>query len=145
MSSSTLASLQTAMVTPAGLVELTNGTAHSKGHVFHPTTLCLREPPLDTNGGGTIRSFSASFVFDIVSAAEAMGAGHSLALVVSPTKDLSSGVPTSYLGLLNDTQIFAVELDAHKVMPGSIQVYIATDPWCPRGAVAGCKSLESLT
>ncbi|RCV06072.1 hypothetical protein SEVIR_1G132900v4 [Setaria viridis] len=107
----------TAKVTPTGLLELTNGTAHSKGHAFHPTPLRLREP--DDGGSdkkkkaaAAIRSFSATFVFGIVPpAAPGVGAGHGLALVVSPTKDLSSGMATSYLGFLNGTKFFAVELD----------------------------------
>jgi len=105
-----------AMVTPGGLLQLTDGAAVSKGHAFHPTLLHLR-------GGGkeaaaaAVRSFSASFVFGIVPVAPGMG-GHGLALVVAPSRDLSTGTASSYLGFLNSTSngnarshIVAVELD----------------------------------
>jgi len=86
-----------AMVTPGGLLQLTDGAAVSKGHAFHPALLHLR-------GGGkeaaaaAVRSFSASFVFGIVPVAPGMG-GHGLALVVAPSRDLSTGTASSYLGL----------------------------------------------
>ncbi|OEL28513.1 L-type lectin-domain containing receptor kinase IV.1 [Dichanthelium oligosanthes] len=103
----------TATVTPAGLLQLTNGTLQLKGHAFHPTPLRFRE------GGGTgaVRSFSASFVFGILSAYPDMSA-HGIVFVVSPTTDFSTALASQYLGLVNVTsngdernQIFAVELD----------------------------------
>lgn len=50
----------TASVTPNGLLELTNGTVHLKGHAVHPTSLRLQRSP-----GGAVRSFSTSFIFGI--------------------------------------------------------------------------------
>ena len=49
-----------AMVTPGGLLQLTDGAAVSKGHAFHPTLLHLRgggtrglcSPPLRRSAGG---------------------------------------------------------------------------------------------
>ena len=52
----------TASVTPGGLLELTNGTAMSMGHAFYPAPLRLHDSP-----NGTVQSFSASFVFGIIS------------------------------------------------------------------------------
>jgi serine/threonine protein kinase len=107
-----------AMVTPRGLLQLTSETALSKGHAFHPTPLHLRGPLGDgEKKAAAVRSFSASFVFGIVPVTPGMG-GHGLALVVAPSKDLSSGMASNYIGLLNSTSngsvhnhIVAVELD----------------------------------
>jgi serine/threonine protein kinase len=102
-----------ATVTPAGLLELTNGTLQLKGHAFHPTPLRFR----DGGGAGTVRSFSASFVFGILSAYPDMSA-HGIVFVVSPTTDFSTALASQYLGLVNVTsngdernRMFAVELD----------------------------------
>jgi serine/threonine protein kinase len=107
-----------AMVTPRGLLQLTSETALSKGHAFHPTPLHLRGPLGDgEKKAAAVRSFSASFVFGIVPVTPGMG-GHGLALVVAPSKDLSSGMASNYIGLLNSSSngsvhnhIVAVELD----------------------------------
>ncbi|RLN08280.1 hypothetical protein C2845_PM11G16690 [Panicum miliaceum] len=103
-----------AMVTPSGLLQLTDGAAVSKGHAFHPTPLHLRGGEKEA---AAARSFSASFVFGIVPVTPGMG-GHSLSLVVAPSRDLSTGTASSYLGFLNTTSngsarnhIVAVELD----------------------------------
>lgn len=101
----------TASVTPSGLLELTNGTVMSMGHAFHPAPLRLRDSP-----NGTIQSFSASFVFGIISIYDL--SSHGLTMLVAPSKDLSKAMPVQYLGLFNGSNngnttnhIFAVELD----------------------------------
>ncbi|XP_002451987.2 L-type lectin-domain containing receptor kinase IV.2 [Sorghum bicolor] len=108
-----------AMVTPRGLLQLTSETALSKGHAFHPTPLQLRAPlcGAQKKAAAAVRSFSASFVFGIVPVTPGMG-GHGLALVVAPSKDLSSAMASNYIGLLNSSSngsvhnhIVAVELD----------------------------------
>uniref|UniRef100_A0A0D9VF37 non-specific serine/threonine protein kinase n=1 Tax=Leersia perrieri TaxID=77586 RepID=A0A0D9VF37_9ORYZ len=108
----------TAMVTPDGLLQLTNGKPQVKGHAFHSTPLRFRESSSpEGRKKKVVRSFSASFVFGIVTASPSIG-GHGIALVIAPTKDLSSGLASTYLGFLNTTSngndnnhIFAVELD----------------------------------
>lgn len=101
-----------ATVTPGGLLELTNGSLQLKGHAFHPTPLRFRELP-----NGTVRSFSASSVFGILSAYPDMSA-HGIVFVVAPTTDFSTALASQYLGLVNvqnnghqSNRIFAVELD----------------------------------
>ncbi|CAN6309162.1 unnamed protein product [Urochloa humidicola] len=104
-----------ARVTPNGLLALTNGTVAMTGHALHPSPLRFREP---ASAGGAVRSFSASFVFAIVSPHLHLSS-HGLAFFVSPTRRLSTTMPYQYLGLLNSTDgagaagnhILAVELD----------------------------------
>ncbi|KAF0933770.1 hypothetical protein E2562_019238 [Oryza meyeriana var. granulata] len=107
----------TAMVTQDGLLQLTNGKPQDKGHAFHPTPLRFRESSPEGGEKKAVKSFSASFVFGIVPPAPGIG-GHGIALVVAPTKDLSSGLASTYMGFLNksnngddNNHIFAVELD----------------------------------
>lgn len=102
----------TASITPSGLLELTNGTAMSMGRAFFPDPLRLRDSSLD---GTTMQSFSASFVFGIISVYDM--SSHGLTLFVAPTKNFSA-MPVQYLGLFNGSNngntsnhIFAVELD----------------------------------
>ncbi|XP_047092877.1 L-type lectin-domain containing receptor kinase SIT2-like [Lolium rigidum] len=101
----------TASVTPSGLLELTNGTAMSKGHAFYPVPLRLHD-----SHNGTVQSFSASFVFGIISIYNL--SSHGLTMLVAPSKDFSGANPVQYLGLVNGSNngkttnhIFAVELD----------------------------------
>jgi hypothetical protein len=106
-----------ARVAPDGLLVLTNGTVAMTGHALHPTPLRFREP---TSDGSTVRvrSFSAAFVFAIVSPHLHLSS-HGLAFFVSSTRSLSTTMPFQYLGLLNTTDgagaagnhIVAVELD----------------------------------
>ncbi|CAL4944608.1 unnamed protein product [Urochloa decumbens] len=106
-----------ARVTPGGLLVLTNGTVAMTGHAVHPSPLRFREPASDSDGGA-VRSFSASFVFAIVSPHLHLSS-HGLAFFVSRTRSLSTTMPYQYLGLLNSTDgagtagnhILAVELD----------------------------------
>jgi len=102
-----------ATVTATGLLELTNGTTHQKGHAFHPSPLRLRASP-----DSTVQSFSVAFVFGIVSSYLDFST-HGLALVVAPgSKSLSSALTDQYMGLTNaqndgnaTNHMFAVELD----------------------------------
>ncbi|KAL6894169.1 hypothetical protein ACP4OV_008267 [Aristida adscensionis] len=101
----------TAVVTPSGLLELTNGTAQLKGHAVHPAPLRLRRTP-----GGAVRSFSASFVFGIIPSYSDIS-GHGIVFFVGKD-NFSAALPSQYLGLVNDknngnasNNIFAVELD----------------------------------
>ncbi|VAI67994.1 unnamed protein product [Triticum turgidum subsp. durum] len=101
-----------ATITPAGLVKLTNETFRIKGHAFHPAPVRFREAP-----NGTVRSFSISFVFGILSSFGDIR-GHGFAFFVAPSTDLSAAFPIQFLGLINATNngstsnhLFAVELD----------------------------------
>uniref|UniRef100_A0A0D9WV68 non-specific serine/threonine protein kinase n=1 Tax=Leersia perrieri TaxID=77586 RepID=A0A0D9WV68_9ORYZ len=103
----------TTSITPDGLLQLTDGAPYLKGHAFHPSPFNLRT----NNTTTTIKSFSVSFVFGIVSVYPEFSA-HGMAFVVSPTNNLSSSLPAKYLGLTNVTNdgnssnhMFAVELD----------------------------------
>ncbi|KAM3347238.1 hypothetical protein ACQJBY_021295 [Aegilops geniculata] len=99
-----------AMVTPDGLLELTNDTINL-GHAFYPTPLSLRGSP-----NGTVRSFSLSFAFAILSVHDGISAD-GMAFFAAPTKNLSN-TWAQYMGLLNSgnngnasNHMFAVELD----------------------------------
>ncbi|CAM0953732.1 unnamed protein product [Alopecurus aequalis] len=96
-----------ASVTGSGLLELTNGTLRLKGHAIYPTPLRFRD----------MRSFSASFVFGILSAYPTVSA-NGIALFVAPSTNFSGAMAAQYLGLLNSgnngnatNRVFAVELD----------------------------------
>ncbi|XP_026663744.2 L-type lectin-domain containing receptor kinase SIT2-like [Phoenix dactylifera] len=101
-----------ASITSNGLLMLTNKTRQMKGHAFHPSSFHFRKPP-----DGKIFSFSATFVFAIISEYGDLS-GHGIVFLVSPTTDLSTALPSQYLGLFNSknngnstNHIFAVELD----------------------------------
>ncbi|KAJ4778741.1 Concanavalin A-like lectin protein kinase family protein [Rhynchospora pubera] len=90
-----------------GLLQLTY-TPQTKGHAFLP---------MPVHFGNTISSFSTTFVFAIVSAYVDLS-GHGIAFLISPTTNLSSALPSQYMGLFNiqnngnsTNHIFAVELD----------------------------------
>ncbi|KAF8768955.1 hypothetical protein HU200_007097 [Digitaria exilis] len=105
-----------ARVAPNGLLVMTNDTAAMTGHALHPSPLRFRD---EAAPNGSVRSFSASFVFAIVS--PHLQRSHGLAFFVSRTRNLSTTtMPYQYLGLLNTTDgddgavtnhILAVELD----------------------------------
>ncbi|XP_066389330.1 L-type lectin-domain containing receptor kinase SIT2-like [Miscanthus floridulus] len=102
----------TATVMANGLLELTNGTTHQKGHAFHRTPLHLHESP-----DGVVRSFSVAFVFGIISSYTDFST-HGMALVFAPSMNLSTALTDQYLGLTNavddgnvSNHMFAVELD----------------------------------
>uniref|UniRef100_A0ACD5W2U2 Uncharacterized protein n=1 Tax=Avena sativa TaxID=4498 RepID=A0ACD5W2U2_AVESA len=99
-------------VTSGGLLQLTNGTDQQTGHAFYPTPLRFATSP-----GGAVQSFSASFVFAILSIYTDLSA-HGMAFVVAASNNFSSALPGQLLGLTdiqnngNDSNhFFAVELD----------------------------------
>ncbi|WVZ60722.1 hypothetical protein U9M48_010706 [Paspalum notatum var. saurae] len=104
-----------ARVAPNGLLVLTNGTVAMTGHALHPSPLRFRDPGSNATA---VRSFSASFVFAIVSPHLHLSS-HGMAFFVSRTRSLSTTMPYQYLGLLNTTDgagaatnhILAVEFD----------------------------------
>ncbi|KAK1684384.1 hypothetical protein QYE76_045232 [Lolium multiflorum] len=98
-----------AAVAPNGLLALSNGTSQAAGHAFHPTPVRMRN--------GTVQSFSAAFVFAIVSNFTVLS-DNGMAFVIAPSTRLSTFNAGQYLGILNVTDngkpgnnIFAVELD----------------------------------
>uniref|UniRef100_A0A0A9CNC0 non-specific serine/threonine protein kinase n=1 Tax=Arundo donax TaxID=35708 RepID=A0A0A9CNC0_ARUDO len=102
-----------ATVTPDGLLVLTSHKTNLKGHAFYPNPLQFRRTP-----GDKVHSFSATFVFAIVSDYTDFSA-HGMAFVVAPTtKSFTTALPAGYLALLNvqnngnaSNHLFAVELD----------------------------------
>ncbi|KAL6611254.1 hypothetical protein ACP70R_039182 [Stipagrostis hirtigluma subsp. patula] len=99
-----------ALVTRDGLLELTNDTINL-GHAFYPNPLNFHRQL-----NGTVQSFSASFVFAILSVHDDISAD-GMAFFVAPTKNLSN-TWAQYIGLLNSgndgntsNHMFAVELD----------------------------------
>jgi hypothetical protein len=108
----------TAAVTTDGLLMLTNGTTQLKGHAFYPSPL----PFHGTESGSTssprsVRSFSAAYVFGIVSEyADLSSPG--LAFVVAKSNNFSTALQSQYMGLANKANdgnatnhFLAVELD----------------------------------
>ncbi|CAN6268655.1 unnamed protein product [Urochloa humidicola] len=100
------------VVAPNGLLVLSNGTSQMAGHAFHPTPVRLRDGP-----GGAVRSFSAAFVFAIVSNFTVLS-DNGMAFVVAPNTRLSTFNAGQYLGVLNVTdngkdgnRVLFVELD----------------------------------
>ena len=100
------------VVAPNGLLVLSNGTSQMAGHAFHPAPVRLRDGP-----GGAVRSFSAAFVFAIVSNFTVLS-DNGMAFVVAPSTRLSTFNAGQYLGILNVTdngkdgnRVLFVELD----------------------------------
>ncbi|KAF8709914.1 hypothetical protein HU200_029631 [Digitaria exilis] len=105
-----------ATVTPDGVLVLTNGTYLMKGHGVYPGPLHFHSPP-PSAVGGTMLSFSTTFVFVILSE-YADFSSYGIAFFVAPTNDFTATLPSQYMGLFNTTDvgnatnhIFAVELD----------------------------------
>ncbi|GKV05881.1 hypothetical protein SLEP1_g17833 [Rubroshorea leprosula] len=101
-----------AEVTFNGLLKLTNDTKQQKGHAFYSSPVKFKS---STNG--TAFSFSTTFVFAIVPEYPTLS-GHGIAFVISPTRDLSGGLASQFLGLFNEgnngnssNHVVAVELD----------------------------------
>ncbi|KAJ6846801.1 L-type lectin-domain containing receptor kinase IV.1-like [Iris pallida] len=97
-------------ITPTGLLQLTSGTSNVMGHSFRRGPLRLPPP-------GEPFSFSTTFVFAIASPNSDIS-GHGIALVMSPTDDLSAAISSQFLGLFNrenngnsSNRIIAVEID----------------------------------
>jgi serine/threonine protein kinase len=100
------------VVAPNGLLVLSNGTSQMAGRAFHPAPVRLRDRP-----GGAVRSFSAAFVFAIVSNFTVLS-DNGMAFVVAPSTRLSAFNAGQYLGVLNVTdngrdsnRVLFVELD----------------------------------
>lgn len=101
-----------ATITSGGLLELTNGTVQQKGHAFYPVPLRFVRSP-----NGSVLSFSASFIFAILSVYTDLSA-HGMAFVIVPSMNFSAALPGQFLGLANiqsngnsSNHFFAVELD----------------------------------
>uniref|UniRef100_A0ACD5UN13 Uncharacterized protein n=1 Tax=Avena sativa TaxID=4498 RepID=A0ACD5UN13_AVESA len=100
-----------AVLTPEGLLELTNGTLRQKAHAIHPA-------PFRFRNASTARSFSASLVFGIL-CPDDDNCGHGIILFVAPGDyNFSAAFPSQYIGFVNGTSngaaanhIFGVELD----------------------------------
>uniref|UniRef100_A0A453M6Z4 non-specific serine/threonine protein kinase n=1 Tax=Aegilops tauschii subsp. strangulata TaxID=200361 RepID=A0A453M6Z4_AEGTS len=104
-----------AVVTDAGLLDLSNGTTALNGHAFYPTPLQFRKSP-----GGKVQSFSVNVVFSIFIAYQDLRAG-GMAFFIAPTKNFSDARAAKYFGLLNEKNngntskhIFMIELDTYK-------------------------------
>ncbi|EMS46773.1 L-type lectin-domain containing receptor kinase IV.1 [Triticum urartu] len=100
-----------AMVQPGGLLQLTN-SSDIIGYAFHRAPLRFRH-----GAGGTVRSFSLSFVFAVQSEFDKESSG-GMAFFVAPGRNFSGAMPGSFLGLFNastngrpDNRIFVAELD----------------------------------
>ncbi|KAJ8766038.1 hypothetical protein K2173_020554 [Erythroxylum novogranatense] len=94
-----------------GLLRLTNDSLRVKGHAFYSSPIQFR------NSSGKAFSFSTAFAFAVVPEYPRLG-GHGFAFTISTSKDLTTSLPSQYLGLLNATDIgnfsnhiFAVEFD----------------------------------
>jgi serine/threonine protein kinase len=97
-----------AMVQPGRLLQLTN-SSDIIGYAFHRAPLHFR--------GGTVQSFSLSFVFAVQSEFDKESSG-GMAFFIAPGRNFSGAMPGSFLGLFNastngrpDNHIFVVELD----------------------------------
>lgn len=104
-----------AEITGNGLLRLSNVTRQQTGHAFYPTPLSFKN-----SSNSSVLSFSTHFVFAIVPDFQLLG-GHGMAFVIAPTPGLPGSLPSTYLGLFNDTNngnssnhVFAVELDTLK-------------------------------
>ncbi|KAL6627808.1 hypothetical protein ACP70R_031534 [Stipagrostis hirtigluma subsp. patula] len=102
----------TATVTPEGLLMLTNGTSQLKGHAFYPAPLRFHRGAAAVE----MESFSTAFVIGIIGPFEDLSS-HGMAFVVAKSRNLSSALPSQFLGLANSTDanpgnhLFAVEFD----------------------------------
>ncbi|OWM77909.1 hypothetical protein CDL15_Pgr018478 [Punica granatum] len=101
-----------AEITQNGLLRLTNETKQMMGHAFYPNPVRFKN-----SNGGSVFSFSTTFVFAITSK-DQVGGGHGIAFVVAPQRGLPGALPSTYFGLFNGSNngnatnhVFAVELD----------------------------------
>ncbi|KAL7169225.1 hypothetical protein ACSBR2_034296 [Camellia fascicularis] len=83
------------------------------GHAFYNFPLQFK----NSTNGGSVNSFSTTFIFAIVPEYPTLG-GHGLAFVVSPSKELQGALSFKYLGIFNSSNnglssnhIVVVELD----------------------------------
>ncbi|KAK6120340.1 hypothetical protein DH2020_046031 [Rehmannia glutinosa] len=105
-----------AQIMQNGLLRLSNLTKQQTGHAFYPTPFIFKN---SQNSPSTF-SFSTHFVFAIVPQLQPLG-GHGMAFVIAPTNGLPGSLPSTYLGLFNESnngnrsnRIVAVELDTLK-------------------------------
>ncbi|KAF9596487.1 hypothetical protein IFM89_012218 [Coptis chinensis] len=103
------------LITPNGLLQLTDQTVNVTGHAFYPSPMFNNS--LKRNNT-SISSFSTSFVFGIIPSDQKKGGGHGFAFAISPSNQLSGGSSSHYLGLLNPSNdgkatnhLFAIEFD----------------------------------
>nr|AKV93696.1 clade XI lectin receptor kinase [Nicotiana benthamiana] len=101
-----------AKISQNGFIQLTNETSRLMGHAFYSSPFQFKN-----SATGTAFSFSTCFALSIVPEYPKLG-GHGLAFTISQSNDLSTALPSQYLGLLNATDvgnfsnhIFAVEFD----------------------------------
>ncbi|XP_028783402.1 L-type lectin-domain containing receptor kinase S.4-like [Neltuma alba] len=94
-----------------GILQLTNQTSRLKGHAFYSSPFRFKN-----SSSGKAFSFSASFALVTVPVFFKLG-GHGLAFTIATSKNLN-GLPSQYLGLLNNSdggnfsnRFFAVEFD----------------------------------
>ncbi|KAF8725893.1 hypothetical protein HU200_020461 [Digitaria exilis] len=86
-----------------------------KGNAFYPTPLRFKDYSSSPNG--TARSFSAAFVFAIVSAYGEEASTDGMAFLIAPKTDLSDAGWAQYMGFLDGAAMdrtFAVELDTYR-------------------------------
>ena len=100
-----------ASINSDGLLEVTNATDHTEGHAFRPVPLHFK------SAAGKTFSFSTTFIIAIVPEITNIS-GHGMAFVISRTTNLSTAIPSQYLGLFNvnsngnsSNHIFAIEFD----------------------------------
>ncbi|KAM0941363.1 putative protein kinase RLK-Pelle-L-LEC family [Dioscorea sansibarensis] len=102
-------------ITPNGLLRLTDASKQNKSHAFFPTPLTFKN-----SSSGLLLSFSTSFIFSIILEHKDL-TGHGLTFALSHSINLSSTLPSQYLGLFNQTtsngdpsnHVLAVELDTN--------------------------------
>ncbi|KAL1545530.1 L-type lectin-domain containing receptor kinase S.4-like [Salvia divinorum] len=101
-----------ALIHKSGVLQLTNETSRLKGHAFYPSPIQFKNSTIKT-----VSSFSTCFAFSIHPEYPKLG-GHGFAFTFAPDNQLSSSLPSQYLGLLNSSDtgnfsnhIFAVEFD----------------------------------
>ncbi|GAB4833855.1 hypothetical protein Ancab_032102 [Ancistrocladus abbreviatus] len=95
------------------ILQLTNATTRLMGHAFYASPIKFKN-----SANGSAFSFSTAFTFATVPEFQTLG-GHGFAFTVSPpTNNLSTALPSQYLGLFNSANvgnfsnhIFAVEFD----------------------------------
>jgi hypothetical protein len=102
-----------AIIQHKGTIRLTNDTERVLGHAFYSNPIQFK----NSNNSTKVFSFSTSFAFAIIPQYPKLG-GHGFAFTISPSKKLSNGYPSQYLGLLNphdlgnfSNHLFAVEFD----------------------------------
>ncbi|KAL3839495.1 hypothetical protein ACJIZ3_024086 [Penstemon smallii] len=104
-----------AQITSNGLLRLSNVTKQQTGHAFYSIPLNFKN-----SSNGSVLSFSTYFVCALVPEFQPLG-GHGMAFVIAPTRGLPGSLPSTYLGLFNDSNngnfsnhVVAVELDTLK-------------------------------